>query len=173
MPATAALQATCLNDAYRSMSVKMVDFSAWMQAEDGEEVYLVASSIPHFLQNVLGQVFIDLRMPARAGTLQCVGCDTNHAARHALRERILARPDGGPDLAASSKRQFCDSAHARHRAACQIVKKVFEVISKIFQVLALREVIGEFFEVPEPVIAVLPINVASTHAFSVKHLDRC
>src|SRR5580700_262859 len=47
MPATAALQATCLNDAYRSMSVKMVDFSAWMQAEDGEEVYLVASSIPH------------------------------------------------------------------------------------------------------------------------------
>jgi hypothetical protein len=37
MPATAALQATCLNDAYRSMSVKMVDFSAWMQAEDGEE----------------------------------------------------------------------------------------------------------------------------------------
>jgi hypothetical protein len=83
---------------------------------------------------------------------------------------IRARPAGGSDPAASSKRQFCDSAHARHRAACQIVKKVFEVILKIFQALALRNVIGELFEVPEPVVAILPINIASGHVLSVKQL---
>ncbi len=62
--------------------------------------------------------------------------------------RICARPDGGSGPAASSKLQSCNSPYARYRATRQVVKKVLKVILKIVQVLALRQVVGEFFEVP-------------------------
>ena len=72
------------------------------------------------------------------------------------------------DPAASSKCQLCRSPHPGYRAACQIVKQIFEVLLKIFHAVALRVIIGKFLKVPEPVIAILPINVASGHALSVK-----
>jgi hypothetical protein len=60
----------------------------------------------------------------------------------------------------SRNRQLSHAAHAGDFAARQIAIKILEVLPKIFERIALRPVVGVFFEISQPRALVLPIDIA-------------
>src|ERR1035438_9816357 len=86
-------------------------------------------------------------------------CDTSRASPRGELVSPLVFPacESGPS--ASSDGKFSDSADARDLAAGQVPKEITEILHQVRKRLALGQVIGEFFKIPEPHAAILPVDV--------------
>ena len=77
-------------------------------------------------------------------------------------------PACGSGRLASSKSQFGYSADARDFPAYKVPVEIAKVLFQLPEGFTLRKVVGEFFEVGEPHLTVLPVDVTSgAHGFSV------
>src|ERR1051326_2508951 len=77
-------------------------------------------------------------------------------------------PASGSVRSASSNRELCHLAYAGYFAARQIPVEITKILLQLGHRFALRHVVGKLFQVAEPHLAVLPVDVpCRTHVLSL------
>ena len=86
--------------------------------------------------------------------------DTNRASLHCGSRHSRQIQSAEPSQFASSNGQFCNPSHARNFTARQIALQIEQMFLEILDGYSLRRVVGKLFQVPQPHVPVLPVNIA-------------